>query len=259
LFWVGAVTIPLSLLGAVEPGMLSICFLITGGFAVAIAADALAARRSLAGICIEAPPVARMSKDREGKLEVRIRNDAGRRRSLRLALDLPPEIPVAQEDLEVELPAETQWSRLVWSCTPVKRGNYTVNSAYVEGVSALGFWAARKRISVQSEIRVYPNLMAERKNLAALFMNRGVFGMHVERQVGKGRDFEKLREYVPGDSFDEIHWKAAARRADQSRKYSRSNGRRKSTRSWTHRGFRRVKPAATPSWSVSSLPPSFWD
>jgi uncharacterized protein (DUF58 family) len=30
--------------------------------------------------------------------------------------------------------------------------------------------------------------------------------------VGKGRDFEKLREYVPGDGYDEIHWKATARR-----------------------------------------------
>ena len=32
------------------------------------------------------------------------------------------------------------------------------------------------------------------------------------RQVGRGREFEKLREYVPGDGSDEIHWKATARR-----------------------------------------------
>jgi uncharacterized protein (DUF58 family) len=36
--------------------------------------------------------------------------------------------------------------------------------------------------------------------------------MKPARQVGKGKEFEKLREYAPGDSFDEIHWKAAARR-----------------------------------------------
>ena len=65
---------------------------------------------------------------------------------------------------------------------------------------------------MQSEIRIYPNLLTERKNLAALFLNRGAFGIHAQRQVGKGRDFEKLREYVPGDGYDEIHWKATARR-----------------------------------------------
>jgi uncharacterized protein (DUF58 family) len=48
--------------------------------------------------------------------------------------------------------------------------------------------------------------------LAALFLNRGVFGLHAQRQLGKGREFEKLREYMPGDSFDEIHWKATAKR-----------------------------------------------
>jgi len=80
------------------------------------------------------------------------------------------------------------------------------------GASYLGFWSARKAFPVQSEIRVYPDLLKERKNLAALFLNRGSVGLHVQRQVGKGRDFEKLREYVPGDSFDDIHWKATARR-----------------------------------------------
>jgi uncharacterized protein (DUF58 family) len=30
--------------------------------------------------------------------------------------------------------------------------------------------------------------------------------------LGKGREFEKLREYTAGDSFEDIHWKATARR-----------------------------------------------
>jgi uncharacterized protein (DUF58 family) len=32
------------------------------------------------------------------------------------------------------------------------------------------------------------------------------------RMVGRGRDFEKLRDYLPGDGFDEIQWKATAKR-----------------------------------------------
>jgi len=67
-------------------------------------------------------------------------------------------------------------------------------------------------LPLPGEIRVYPNLHPERRNLAGLFLNRGAFGIHAQRQVGKGRDFEKLREYIPGDSYDEIHWKATAKR-----------------------------------------------
>jgi len=36
--------------------------------------------------------------------------------------------------------------------------------------------------------------------------------VHAQRLLGHGREFEKLREYLPGDSYDEIHWKATAKR-----------------------------------------------
>ena len=205
LFWAGTITISSALLAAAEPRAGAVCMLAVGVLGAAVVADAWRAPQSLVGIGVDIPSVARMSKDREAKLELRIRNELSQQRSLRLALDLPPEIPGAAEDIEVVLPAGSEWSRLAWTCTPVKRGKYHINSAYLEGISTLGFWAARKRLPVQSEIRVYPNLMAERRNVSALFLNRGAFGTHAQRQVGKGRDFEKLREYVPGDSFDDIH------------------------------------------------------
>jgi uncharacterized protein (DUF58 family) len=131
---------------------------------------------------------------------------------LRVALALPREIQTGHEEIDTILPAHSEWSRLTWTCTPLRRGNYQLDAAFVESGSPLGFWSVRKTIPVQSEIRVYPNLLNERKNLAALFLNRGAFGVHAQRQLGQGRDFEKLREYVPGDGYDEIHWKATARR-----------------------------------------------
>jgi uncharacterized protein (DUF58 family) len=70
----------------------------------------------------------------------------------------------------------------------------------------------RSAAAVHSEIRVYPSLLSEQKNLAALFLNRVVWGVHSQRQVGQGREFEKLREYIHGDSYDSIHWKATAKR-----------------------------------------------
>ena len=38
-------------------------------------------------------------------------------------------------------------------------------------------------------------------------------GLRLRRQIGKGREFDNLRQYMPGDSFEDIHWKATARRA----------------------------------------------
>ena len=64
---------------------------------------------------------------------------------------------------------------------------------------------------MQCEVHIYPNLKLEGKQIAH-FLNRGAIGIHAQPQIGKGREFEKLREYERGDSFDEINWKATAKR-----------------------------------------------
>ncbi len=212
LLWFALVVLPFGLLGAIEPAATTVSLGCIGAFVAVVLADAVGARATLGGIGVELPEVVRMSKNREAKVELRIRNQRQKQQLLRLALVLPREISSPQEDLRAELPAESEWSRLTWPCTPLKRGTYPLAAACVEGTSPLGFWAVRRALPTRCEVRVYPDLMSERKNLAALFLNRGAFGLHAQRQVGKGREFEKLREYMPGDSYDEIHWKATARR-----------------------------------------------
>ncbi len=212
LFWTALIVLPFAFLATVSPSAATVSLIFIGGLFLVALGDAILARKNLAGINLQMPPVTRMSKDREGKLELRIQNQQQHKRLLRMGLPWPREIETESGEVETILPAQSEWSRLVLPCTPLKRGNYKFDTAYVENESPMGLWAARKPVAVQSEIRVYPNLLTDRKNLAALFLNRGQFGMHAQRQLGKGRDFEKLREYVPGDGYDEIHWKATARR-----------------------------------------------
>ncbi len=210
--WVAAAVLPCSLLGAVEPAATPAACAALGLLAALAIGDAIAARKRLARISVDLPPVTRLSRERAGRVEVRIRNEPRKATRLRFALMLPPEVVSPSEDIPVSLPAGPEWSRFSWTCVPQKRGNYRLESSWLETGSPLGFWSARRAVAVHSELRVYPNLLRERRDLAALFLHRGSFGFHARRQVGRGREFEKLREYNPGDSFDEIHWKATARR-----------------------------------------------
>ncbi len=212
LLWVALVVLPFSLLAAVEPSATVVSFCFMGALAVLVLVDALGAGRGLAGIELHLPEVVRMSRNRDAKVEMRIRNERQQAKTLRLALALPGAIQPERAEIDAQLPAASEWSRLEWVCRPARRGRFQVNESHVEGSSPMGFWGMRRRLPTPSEFRVYPNLLTERKNLAALFLNRGAFGLHARRQVGKGRDFEKLREYVPGDGYDELHWKATAKR-----------------------------------------------
>ncbi len=212
LFWTAVIILPFALLAAVAPASAPVALLLIGAFVVVAAVDAAGGRKVLAGIGVELPPVVRMSKGRATRVEVRIHNARQKAQSLRVAVGWPREIKVEEEAMEAMLPAGFAASKMAIACTPLQRGCFKLQTAFVESGSPLGFWAARKAVSIRSELRIYPSLLTGRKSLAALFLNRGAFGVHAQRQVGKGRDFEKLRDYVPGDGYDEIHWKATARR-----------------------------------------------
>jgi uncharacterized protein (DUF58 family) len=174
--------------------------------------DAAFGSFSLRNIRVDLPTIVRMTKNRESSIELSVTHSDKRSRTLRLGLPLPREISSPQEDLLAFLPKDAERLRVPWPCTPLRRGQFHIHRCYLERGSFLGLWAFRGSRDVACEIRVYPNLARERNNLAALFLNRGGYGIHVRRQHGKGREFEKLREYIPGDGFDEIHWKATAKR-----------------------------------------------
>ncbi len=161
---------------------------------------------------VSAPEVTRFTKDRAGSMSLVFHNTTGKARRLRFALGMPAAFANARDEMWIELPAEAKHARVDWVCTPTRRGRFTGAIACVETGSRWGLWHLRARAPLTCELRVYPNLFSERKQLAALFLSRGEFGSKLQRTVGRGRDFEKLRDYLPGDGFDEIHWKATAKR-----------------------------------------------
>jgi len=210
--WTALVALPFGLLLGLVREALFVSASALALLSAVIVLDALLSRRMLAGLNVEVASPLRFSKDRSGLIEVRIRNEPAKARKLRLGLALPTQFYSPKDELLMMLPAVATVSQVAWSCVPLQRVRYVLNRAYLEADSPLGFWVIRSRSDLRSELRVYPNVLSERKRVAALFLHRGAFGLHTQRQVGKGRQFEGLRDYVPGDSSDEIHWKATAKR-----------------------------------------------
>ena len=103
-------------------------------------------------------------------------------------------------------------STVSWHITPHRRGTITLDRIHYEVISPSGLWALRRHAPASFHLRVYPSLLEDRGVLAPLFLRKSAAGLHVVRQVGKGRDFEQIREYLPGDSYEDIYWKGTARR-----------------------------------------------
>lgn len=211
LVWTGLAFVPFAALAGAFPESAALSVAAIGLFLTVVLIDAAYSNRTFAGVRVEFPETVRMIRGREGVIEVRIRNSSLAAKQVRIGLAFPEEMAPAQESLLVALPGGLT-SAFTWPCTPLARGSYFFNACYLECSSPMGFWAARATAPVQFEVRVYPDLFPERKNLAALFLSRGDFGAHARRQTGQGREFEKLREYVHGDAYEHIHWKTTAKR-----------------------------------------------
>ena len=211
LFWFGLIYLPLSILVVLVPGAAAVGILLAMGLLFLVIIDVVVSRNCLTGIRVVLPDVVRLSAGRESQLSLSIENDDLKARRLRLGLAFPAEIYSPHQDRVTDLPDQTPNCLMDWPFRALKQGSYRLQNCYLETTSRFGFWALRRVEKLQSEIRVYPDLLRERKKLSGLFLNRGI-GIHAQRQVGKGREFEQLREYLPGDSYEDIHWKATARR-----------------------------------------------
>jgi uncharacterized protein (DUF58 family) len=183
------------------------------GLALVIAAmDAIQGKRRLAAIQVVLPDKLRWIQNRPAKLELIFQTTGAQAFDLRAALAFPNGINPVEEELIFQLPAQAGRHHVACECLPTQRGLFQIDGCYYESASPLRLWDIRGHQLQSIETRVYPNMESERKQVASLFLRTQLSGLQAVRQVGQGRDFEKLREYIPGDGYDTIHWKATARR-----------------------------------------------
>ncbi|MDT8390524.1 MAG: DUF58 domain-containing protein [Lentisphaeria bacterium] len=212
IFWFALISVSLALLGGVLPRVAPLMALLGLAALITTGADAWAGLRKRDGLTISAPPLTRLSADRPADVAVTITRKEDSACVIRLALDFPAYVDTPPHGVTTRLPAGSQSAVQAIPCTVPRRGAFTLRVCGVEHLSPLGLWHARKRHSIAADVRVYPNLLRDHAGAAGLFLKHNTPGLQAVRQVGRGREFEQLREYSPGDSFDEVDWKATARR-----------------------------------------------
>lgn len=204
---------PFAALAAVWPPAAMIAALLAAGLVFIALVDAIRAPAILRALRVEALESARLQKGRDGSFELKFIREPGGPRRVRIGCALPAAIVSPEEIRDVELPADAHTATIAWPCKPSERGRFEVEMIVLESASPLGLWTWRERRKLALELRVYPDLLAERQRVAALFLRRGMLGAHTQRRAGQGREFEKLRDFLPGDSLSDVHWKASAKRS----------------------------------------------
>ncbi len=203
------VTVPLATAAGLSPGLLLISLLLIGLAIVATLFDLALGLSRCRDLQFLLPDVLRGTLAGRAELAVQLKRTTVRNGAMRLAVGFPDGLEPERTETRFEPNKSEEVVRIPFIGR--SRGSFQIRSIYFDWLSPLGFWVYRSHRTVQCEVRIYPNLRFEGKQVAH-FLNRGAIGAHARPQIGRGREFEKLRAYEEGDSFDAIHWKATAKR-----------------------------------------------
>lgn len=103
---------------------------------------------------------------------------------------------------------------LMYKLIPVERGEYQFGNINLFVSSPLGLVQRRFRVEANMTIPVYPSfIQMEKYELMAISNRLTELGIKKVRRLGHSTEFEQIKEYVTGDDYRTINWKATARRS----------------------------------------------
>jgi len=103
--------------------------------------------------------------------------------------------------------------QLEYSLKPASRGEYVFNDINVFALGPLQLVKRRYIFSLRQVVKVYPSYMQMRRYQLLAVSNRlQEAGVKKIRKIGHSMEFEQIKEYVRGDDFRTINWKATARK-----------------------------------------------
>lgn len=146
------------------------------------------------------------------RIRFRLHNPSPFRVRVTLRDDTPAGWTVSEPTLSVELPPFAR-REIGHDAEPPRRGPAQFGDVHLRVDGGPCLCTVSAVVPAAREVRVYPNVLGPRRyDMAARLGELALLGFRTIRKDGQGGEFEKLREYVPGDDYGVIEWRATARR-----------------------------------------------
>jgi uncharacterized protein (DUF58 family) len=98
---------------------------------------------------------------------------------------------------------------------PTKRGEYEFGQTRLYVQSPIGLLNRRFNVGVYKTVPVYPSFLKLRQyELLAISNRLTEIGLKKIRRIGHSMEFDQVKNYVAGDDYRTINWKATARKGD---------------------------------------------
>jgi uncharacterized protein (DUF58 family) len=127
--------------------------------------------------------------------------------------ELPEQFQMRHFTIKLELSPDKPHQQ-TYTLRPVARGEYIFGKIHLYLTTGLGF--IKRRITGASGVNVpvYPSIIQmKRYELKTFARTATEYGVKKVRRIGHSYEFEHIRQYIRGDDYRSINWKATSRRA----------------------------------------------
>lgn len=126
--------------------------------------------------------------------------------------ELPVRLQRRDFGIDLELPAGSE-KQIAYRLRPLDRGEYDFGDLLLYARTSFGLVDRRIRVSAGKMVPVYPSILQmKRFAYRALERTASSEGIRRLRRIGHSYEFDQIRNYVRGDDYRSINWKATGRR-----------------------------------------------
>ena len=182
--------------------------------AISILVDVLLVYGKRNGIDAERIVAERFSVGDQNKVVLQLNNLY----NFRVALSVIDELPLQFQERKWIRRIKTEGNSkaaIEYFLRPTERGEYVFGNVNVYAYSPLHLVKRRYTIAAEQLVKVYPSYVQVRRfQLLAVSNRLQEVGVKRIRRLGHSMEFEQIKEYVRGDDYRTINWKATARKND---------------------------------------------
>lgn len=136
--------------------------------------------------------------------------------NLNLQATIIDELPtqLQRRDFSIDTNFEKQEEkRISYEIEPTERGEYHFGRVNLFISTFLGFIQRRIKLEKEVMVPVYPSIIQMKNfSLKAFDQTSNMYGIKKMRRIGQSYEFEQIKNYVQGDDFRSINWKASSKR-----------------------------------------------
>jgi len=136
--------------------------------------------------------------------------------SINLFVNIIDELPeqLQKRDFKMNVRfSEGENKNLQYFIRPLSRGIYSFGDIQLVTMSNLKLIARKMTISAQKDVAVYPSVAEMRYFELKTFSEISTIqGIRKLRRIGHSYEFEQIKEYVYGDEYRNVNWKATSRK-----------------------------------------------